>query len=68
VRHLDKHKIVVDLACRAALGPVYDSTLFANIFQRTSAPQESQPRTIVFVICGGLKVNLADMLEYQADL
>lgn len=60
--------MIVDLACGAALGPLYDSTIFANIFQQTNAPQESRPHTIVFIICGGPKVNLADMLGYQAHL
>jgi len=56
---------MVELAAGATLSVAYSVDLFSKIF--TNIPSEKR-RTIVFVVCGGFKITLADLNSYQAHL
>ena len=50
--------MVVELACATALAPAYDSELFRKIAGK-------QQGVVVFVVCGGFKVSLEELIEYR---
>ncbi|KAJ6546455.1 tryptophan synthase beta subunit-like PLP-dependent enzyme [Mycena vulgaris] len=56
----DDHKLLVELACSTALVPAYKHELFDKLVPPTGADRPS-----LFIVCGGFKVSLADMLEYK---
>lgn len=57
----DEHKLMVELACAATLVPAYSRTLFEKLVP----PHPSgKPRTVVFIVCGGFKVSVAELAEY----
>ena len=64
-RALDEHKTMVELAAGATLSVAYSVDLFSKIF--TDIPSEKR-RTIVFVVCGGFKITLADLNSYRTHL
>ena len=57
---VDEHKTLVELACAATLTPAYNPVLF-----RALIPPSDKPQTVVFVLCGGYKVSLQDLKEYE---
>ncbi|KAF8892649.1 tryptophan synthase beta subunit-like PLP-dependent enzyme [Infundibulicybe gibba] len=57
----EDHKLLVELACSTTLVPAYKPSLFDHLVPATS----SKPRTVVFIICGGFKITLADVVEYK---
>jgi L-serine/L-threonine ammonia-lyase len=64
----DEHKLLVELAASTTLTPIYSPVLFDAIFGDTLQPVSGQRRTLVFIVCGGSKVSLADMVSYRAHL
>ncbi|RPD65899.1 tryptophan synthase beta subunit-like PLP-dependent enzyme [Lentinus tigrinus ALCF2SS1-7] len=56
----DDHKTLVELACAATLVPAYNPSLFREL-----VPQTDKPATVVFIVCGGFKVSLKDLKEYE---
>ncbi|RPD53162.1 tryptophan synthase beta subunit-like PLP-dependent enzyme [Lentinus tigrinus ALCF2SS1-7] len=56
----DDHKLLVELACSATLTPAYNRSLF-----RALVPPSEKQATVVFVLCGGFKVSLQDLKEYE---
>lgn len=61
----------MELACGAALAPLYDPTLFEKVFGVKPAENSSSNgdrKTLVFIACGGFKISLAEMFEYRAHL
>ena len=56
----EDHKILVELACSATLSAAYSPELFRKI-----VPQADKRTTIVFIVCGGFKISLADLEEYK---
>ncbi|KAH9951361.1 tryptophan synthase beta subunit-like PLP-dependent enzyme [Amylocystis lapponica] len=58
----EDHKIIVELACSTTLTPAYKPALFDRLVP------PGAPRTVVFVVCGGYNVSLAELAEYQAVL
>ncbi len=56
----EDHKILVELACAATLSPAYSPALFRKL-----VPQTDKRATVVFVVCGGFKISLADLEEYK---
>ena len=58
--NVDEHKTLVELACAATLTPAYNPALF-----RALIPPSDEPQTVVFVLCGGYKVSLQDIKEYE---
>ena len=63
----DDHKIMVELACSTTLAPAYSPETFTRIMNEvcTSSFGSSVEKTVIFVVCGGVKVSLADMAEYR---
>ena len=53
--------MMVELACSTALAPAYDPRILAATVPRTA----NQRQVIVFVVCGGIKVTLEEMVEYR---
>lgn len=49
----------MELACSTTLVPAYHPSLFNKL-----VPPKSEKRTIVFIVCGGFKVSLAEVAEY----
>lgn len=66
---LDEHKLLVELACSTALSPAYTPSLFNKILSVTSdSPNSGKDRTIIFIVCGGNKISLAELAAYKAAL
>ena len=58
----DDHKILVELACSTTLAPAYSPELFARLVP----PSPSGARkNVVFVVCGGFKISLAELEDYR---
>jgi L-serine/L-threonine ammonia-lyase len=58
----EDHKFLVELACSTTLTPAYNQAFFSSLLAPT------KPRVVVFIVCGGFKISLEEMLEYQALL
>ncbi|KAI0078163.1 tryptophan synthase beta subunit-like PLP-dependent enzyme [Panus rudis PR-1116 ss-1] len=58
----DEHKMLVELACATTLIPAYKPDLFDKL---VPPHQDGSTRTVVFIVCGGYKIYLDEMLEYQ---
>ena len=56
--------MLVELACAATLTPAYSPALF----ERLLGPSRDPERVVVFILCGGMKITLADMYDYQRIL
>ncbi|KAJ7694133.1 tryptophan synthase beta subunit-like PLP-dependent enzyme [Mycena rosella] len=56
----DDHKMLVELACSTTLVAAYKRELFDHVVPPTGADRPS-----LFIVCGGFKVSLNDMLEYK---
>ncbi|GBE82460.1 Catabolic L-serine/threonine dehydratase [Sparassis crispa] len=61
----EEHKMLVELACAATLTSAYNPALFEKILP--SSPSSS-PRTVVFIVCGGFKVDLEELEEYRTGV
>lgn len=58
----DDHKLLVELACSTTLVPAYNPDLFDKLVP----PKESEDRrVVVFIVCGGFKIDLKTALEYE---
>lgn len=57
----DDHKMLVELACSTTLVPAYHPTLFNRM-----VPPKTEMRNVVFIVCGGFKVSIADAAEFQS--
>ncbi|KAJ7134980.1 tryptophan synthase beta subunit-like PLP-dependent enzyme [Mycena crocata] len=57
----DDHKTLVELACSTTLVAAYKKELF-NLL----VPPTGEDRPSLFIVCGGFKVSLNDMVEYRA--
>lgn len=53
---LDEHRMLVELACSATLA-MGKPELFSQLVP-------GQPKTVVFIVCGGFKISLEDMRVY----
>ncbi|KIY51121.1 tryptophan synthase beta subunit-like PLP-dependent enzyme [Fistulina hepatica ATCC 64428] len=60
----DDHKIMVELACAATLSLAYKPSL-VNALVPVVEGKDSTHRNIVFIICGGFKVTVDEMIEYR---
>ncbi|KAJ3548430.1 hypothetical protein NMY22_g1263 [Coprinellus aureogranulatus] len=56
----DDQKMLVELACSTTLVPAYNPALFNKIVDSTD-----EERTVVFIVCGGFKMSLAEATEYR---
>lgn len=55
--------MLVELACATTLIPAYSEELFERLVPRKT---DGEDRTVVFIVCGGFKIAMSEMLEYQA--
>ncbi|KAL5490145.1 CHA1 [Sanghuangporus weigelae] len=67
----EDHKFLAELACSATLSLAYHPDLFeriqtANITKRNQSNENK--KTVVFIVCGGVKVSLDEVQEYEALL
>ena len=62
-RMTEDHKMLAELACAATLSPAYNPTLFRKLI-----PQTDKRTTVVFIVCGGFKISLAELDEYKAKV
>ncbi|EKM55717.1 uncharacterized protein PHACADRAFT_144419 [Phanerochaete carnosa HHB-10118-sp] len=61
VRFADEHKIMAELACAATLAPAY----YKELFDKLVPPKPNgEPRNVIFIVCGGFKVSVAELMEY----
>ncbi|KAH9842922.1 tryptophan synthase beta subunit-like PLP-dependent enzyme [Rhodofomes roseus] len=58
----DEHKILAELSCSTTLVPAYSPELFTKLVPPSAS---GAPRTVVFVVCGGFKISLAEFEEYR---
>lgn len=56
----EEHKILAELACAATLTPAYEPGLMEHLLGTGD-----EPKTIVFIVCGGFKISLKEMEEYR---
>jgi len=56
----EEHKMLVELACAATLAPAYEPALMERLLE-----VNDEPKTVVFIVCGGFKISLMQMEEYQ---
>jgi len=61
VSFANDHKLLAELACSTTLTPAYKPALFNKLLP--AAP--GGKRTVVFIVCGGFKISLDDVLEYR---
>lgn len=54
--------MLVELACSTTLTPAYKPALFDKLVPPSSS---GTLRTVVFIVCGGFKVSLEEMVEYR---
>ena len=57
---IDDQKMLVELACSTTLAPAYHPALFNKILGPTD-----EERTVVFIVCGGFKISIAEAAEYR---
>jgi len=62
VAFADDHKLLVELACSTTLTAGYKRTLFEKVTPGTAKA------SVVFIVCGGFKVSLDDIVQYRSLL
>lgn len=62
----DDHKYLVELACSTTLVPAYHRDLFERL--GLSGTEEKERPVVVFVVCGGYKIDLETVGEYERIL
>ncbi|KAF8162968.1 tryptophan synthase beta subunit-like PLP-dependent enzyme [Crassisporium funariophilum] len=60
------HKFLVELACSTTLVPAYHPPLFDKLVAPKKQPDGR--RVVVFVVCGGFKIDLETASDYQRAL
>ncbi|KIJ69508.1 hypothetical protein HYDPIDRAFT_79658 [Hydnomerulius pinastri MD-312] len=62
----DEHKTLVELACSSTLSAAYNRDLFWRVLDPKSevSDEERQKKTAIFIVCGGVKISCAEMVEY----
>jgi L-serine/L-threonine ammonia-lyase len=59
----DDHKMLVELACSTTLVPAYNPLMFNKLVPRLRC-RDTKP-IVVFIVCGGFKINIADLREFR---
>ncbi|KAF7338500.1 PALP domain-containing protein [Mycena venus] len=57
----DDHKLLVELACSTTLVAAYKKELFDHL-----VPPTGTKRSALFIVCGGFKVSLDDIVQFRA--
>lgn len=52
--------MLTELACAATLTPGYEPGLMDRLWEAND-----KPKTIVFIVCGGIKISLKEIEEYR---
>ena len=55
--------MLTELACAATLTPAYELRLMERL-----SKANDKPKTVVFIVCGGFKINLKEMEEYRVTV
>ena len=55
--------MLVELACSTTLIPAYNLALFEKL---VPAKADGSRRTVVFVVCGGFKIDFHELVEYNS--
>ena len=53
---------MVELACATTLAPAYSKELFDKLVPQKPS---GEPRNILFIVCGGFKISVAELMEYS---
>jgi len=66
----DEHKFLIELACSTTLSAAYSPELFWRILdpKLELSAEEKRCKTVVFVVCGGVKVTYDELSEYAGIL
>jgi len=62
----DDHKFLVELACSTTLVPGYHRSLFNELVIRKAQEESEERPVVVFIVCGGFKIDLGMVAEYQS--
>lgn len=60
------HQLMVEMACGAALAPVYQPRILDELVRGLEGPEGGR-KTIVIVVCGGSKVDAETLKTYERD-
>lgn len=62
----EDHKFIVELACAATLSAAYYPSFFSRLLEASTRSTKStaEKRTVVIIVCGGVKISLDEMKEY----
>lgn len=52
--------MLAELACAATLTPAYEPELMGRLLEPSD-----KPKTVVFIVCGGLGISLGEIEEYR---
>lgn len=52
---------MVELACAATLAPAYNREFFDKL---VPPKPNGESRNVIFIVCGGFKVSIAELMEY----
>jgi L-serine/L-threonine ammonia-lyase len=63
----EDHKLLVELACSTTLVPAYKPSVFNKLVRRRGQGPDRRP-VVVFVICGGFKMSVAELSNYGTCL
>ncbi|KZT53161.1 tryptophan synthase beta subunit-like PLP-dependent enzyme [Calocera cornea HHB12733] len=61
---LEEHKMLTELACSTTLVPAYSKPMFDALLPPVPG-QDPAKRTVVFIVCGGVKISLHEVEEYE---
>ena len=64
----DDHKFLVELACSTTLVPGYHRSLFNKLVVRKSQEESEERPVVVFIVCGGFKIDLGMVTGYQSQV
>ncbi|KAF8061480.1 tryptophan synthase beta subunit-like PLP-dependent enzyme [Lyophyllum atratum] len=62
VSFADDHKFLVELACATTLTPAYKPAFFTQLVSPVASGRKG---TVVFIVCGGFKISIEEVMEYK---
>ncbi|KZT50956.1 tryptophan synthase beta subunit-like PLP-dependent enzyme [Calocera cornea HHB12733] len=63
----EEHKMLIELACSTTLVPAYNPDLYHTILPRQPTLDDDQDilRPVVFIVCGGAKISVKEVEDYE---
>jgi len=61
----EEQKMFVELACSTTLVPAYNLNLFHTILPNKPAVDDEVRGSVVFIVCGGAKISVKELEEYE---